>query len=142
MRGVNSAKGQDSSVGAVVTCLGVVHMEEEVQDRVQAEVGREDVEDGAEDMTVLNETARPRCSPMGLSSPPLLHRGLTVHGRNERPLSAKHVAKQSSLHSKRKWWACERGVFGQGARLLSWRSTSGNCSDEATWKKRFRTEYR
>ena len=44
MRGVNSAREQDSSVGgvAVVICLGVVHMEEEVQDRVQLEVGREE----------------------------------------------------------------------------------------------------
>ena len=41
---MNSAKGQDSSfcVSAVVNCLGVVHMEEEVQDRVQVEVGREE----------------------------------------------------------------------------------------------------
>ena len=41
---MNCAKGQDSSVGggAVVNCLGVVHMEEEVQDRVQVEVGREE----------------------------------------------------------------------------------------------------
>ena len=33
---VNSTKGPDSSVGGgvVVNCLGVVHMEEEVQDRV------------------------------------------------------------------------------------------------------------
>ena len=44
VRGVNSARGQDSSVGggAGVICLGVVHMEEEVQDRVQVEVGREE----------------------------------------------------------------------------------------------------
>ena len=44
VRGVNSAKGQDSSFGggAVVNCLGVVHMEEEVQDRVQEEVEREE----------------------------------------------------------------------------------------------------
>ena len=44
VREVNSAKGQDSSVGggAVVNCLGVVHMEEVVQDRVQVEVGREE----------------------------------------------------------------------------------------------------
>ena len=36
--------GQDSSVGggAVVNCHGVVHMEKEVQDRVQVEVGREE----------------------------------------------------------------------------------------------------
>ena len=42
--GVNSARVQDSSFdgGAVVNCLGVVHMEEEVQDRVQVEVGREE----------------------------------------------------------------------------------------------------
>ena len=41
---VNSAKGPDSSVGGVpvVNCLGVVHMEEEVQDRVQVEMGREE----------------------------------------------------------------------------------------------------
>ena len=44
MRGVSSAKRPDSSFGegAVVSCLGVVHMEEEVQDRVQVEVGREE----------------------------------------------------------------------------------------------------
>ena len=41
---VQSAKGQDSTVGggAVVDCLGVVHMEEEVQDKVQVEVRREE----------------------------------------------------------------------------------------------------
>ena len=41
---VNSAQGQDSSVGGVpvVNCLDVVHMEEEVQDRVQVEVEREE----------------------------------------------------------------------------------------------------
>ena len=41
---MNSAKEQDSSVGgdAGYVCLGVVHMEEEVQDRVQVEVGREE----------------------------------------------------------------------------------------------------
>ena len=44
MRGVNSARGPDSSFGGVpvVNCLGVVHMEEEVQDRVQVKVGREE----------------------------------------------------------------------------------------------------
>ena len=44
VRVVNSAKGADSSVGGVpvCNCLGVVHMEEEVQDRVQLEVGREE----------------------------------------------------------------------------------------------------
>ena len=45
--GVFSARGKDSSVGgvAVVICLGVVHMEEGVQVRVQVEVGREEVGD-------------------------------------------------------------------------------------------------
>ena len=45
MRGVNSAWLPDSSFGgdAGYVCLGVVHMEEEeVQDRVQVEVGREE----------------------------------------------------------------------------------------------------
>ena len=39
MGGVNSARRQDSSVGgvAVVYCLGVVHMVEEVQVKVQVE---------------------------------------------------------------------------------------------------------
>ena len=48
MGGVNSAREQDSSIGggAVVICLGVVHMEEEVQDRVQVEVGREEKGEG------------------------------------------------------------------------------------------------
>ena len=46
--GVNSAKGQDSSIGggAVVICLGVVHMEEEVQERVQVEVESEEQSEG------------------------------------------------------------------------------------------------
>ena len=45
---MNSARGQDSSVGgdAGNVCLGVVHMEEEVQVRVQVEVGREEQGEG------------------------------------------------------------------------------------------------
>ena len=48
MGGVYSAKGEDSSVGggAGVICLGVVHMEEGVQVRVQVEMGREEVGEG------------------------------------------------------------------------------------------------
>ena len=48
MGGVYSAREQDSSVGgvAVVICLGVVHMEEGVQVRVQKEVGREELGEG------------------------------------------------------------------------------------------------
>ena len=44
MRGVNSAQRQDTSCGegAGYVCPGVVHMEEEVPDRVQVEVGREE----------------------------------------------------------------------------------------------------
>ena len=47
MGGVYFAKGQYSSLceSAVVHSLGVVHMEEGVQVRVQAEVGREEVGD-------------------------------------------------------------------------------------------------
>ena len=43
MEGVYSAREKDSSVGGGTgnVCLGVVHMEEGVQDRVQVEVGRE-----------------------------------------------------------------------------------------------------
>ena len=46
--GVNSAREQDSSVGgdAGYDCLGAVHMEEGVQDRVQVEVGREEQGEG------------------------------------------------------------------------------------------------
>ena len=46
--GVNSAREQDSSIGedAGYVCLGAVHMEEEVQDRVQVEVGREEQGEG------------------------------------------------------------------------------------------------
>ena len=46
---MNSAREQDSSIGggASNVCLGVVHMEEEVQDRVQVEVGREEQGEGA-----------------------------------------------------------------------------------------------
>ena len=42
--GVNSAKEQGASIGggAGYVCLGVVSMEEEDQDRVQVEVGREE----------------------------------------------------------------------------------------------------
>ena len=48
MGGVKSAREQDSSIGgdAGYVCLGVVHMEEEVQDRVQVEVGREEQGEG------------------------------------------------------------------------------------------------
>ena len=48
MGGVNSAREQDSSVGgdAGCACLGVVHMEEGVQVRVQVEVGREEQGEG------------------------------------------------------------------------------------------------
>ena len=44
MGGVYSTREQDSSVGgdAGYDCLGAVHMEEGVQDRVQVEVGREE----------------------------------------------------------------------------------------------------
>ena len=44
VRRVNSAREPDSSFGGVpvVNCLGVVHMEEEVEDRVQVEVEREE----------------------------------------------------------------------------------------------------
>ena len=48
MGGVNSAREQDSSVGgdAGNDCLGVVHMEEGVQVRVQVEVGSEEQGEG------------------------------------------------------------------------------------------------
>ena len=43
-----SAREQNSPFGgvAVVNCLGVVHMEEEVQDRVQVEVGSKEQGEG------------------------------------------------------------------------------------------------
>ena len=46
--GVNSAREQDSSIGrdTKYVRLGLVHMEEEVQDRVQVEVGREEQSKG------------------------------------------------------------------------------------------------
>ena len=45
MGGVKSAKGHDSSIGggASNVCLGVVHMEEEVQ---EVDVGREEQSEG------------------------------------------------------------------------------------------------
>ena len=48
MRGVNSARGQDSSVGgvAVVVSLGAVDMEERMQVREQVDCEREKVEVG------------------------------------------------------------------------------------------------
>ena len=48
MGGVYSAREQDSSVGGGTgyNCLGVVHMEEEVQDRVEVEMGREEQGEG------------------------------------------------------------------------------------------------
>ena len=48
MGGVNSSREQDSSTGgdAGDVCLGVVHMEEKVQDRVQVEVEREEQGEG------------------------------------------------------------------------------------------------
>ena len=46
--GANSAREQDSSVGGDTgyDCLGVVHMEEGVQDRIQVKVGREEQGEG------------------------------------------------------------------------------------------------
>ena len=46
--GVNSAREHDCTIGgdAGYVCFGVVHMEEEVQDRVQVEVGREEQGEG------------------------------------------------------------------------------------------------
>ena len=48
MAGVSSAREQGSSIGggASNVCLGVVHMEEKVQVRVQVEVGREEQSEG------------------------------------------------------------------------------------------------
>ena len=48
MGGVNSAREHDSSIdgGAGNVCLGVVRMGEEVRDRVQVEVGREEPGEG------------------------------------------------------------------------------------------------
>ena len=48
MGGVYSAREQDSSVGGGTgkNCLGVVHIQEEVQDRVQVEMGREEQGEG------------------------------------------------------------------------------------------------
>ena len=48
MGGVYSAREQDSSIGggAGNVCLGVVQMEEEVQDRIQVEVEREEQGEG------------------------------------------------------------------------------------------------
>ena len=47
MRGVNSAREQDSSIGggAGNVCLGVAYMEEEVQDRVQVEKEKSKMKD-------------------------------------------------------------------------------------------------
>ena len=56
--GVNSARGQDSSVGggAGNDCLGIVHMEEGVQVRVQVRVGREEQGEGETHGESQNET--------------------------------------------------------------------------------------
>ena len=54
--GVYSAREQDSSVGGIaVICLGVVHMEDGVQVRVQIEVGREDQGDTRRESARRNE---------------------------------------------------------------------------------------
>ena len=60
MGGVNSAREQDSSVGgdAGYDCLGAVHMEEGVQDRVQVEVGREEQGEGEAHGENQNENRR------------------------------------------------------------------------------------
>ena len=55
--GVNSAREQDSSVGGGTgnNCLGVVHMKEGAQVRVQVEVGREEQGKGETHREVQNE---------------------------------------------------------------------------------------
>ena len=59
MGGVYSARGQDSSVGGGTgnNGLGVVHMEEGVQVRVQVEVGREEHSEGETHGESQNEEA-------------------------------------------------------------------------------------
>ena len=66
MGGVNSDKLPDSSVGEVpvVNCLGVVHMEEEVQDRVQVEVGREEQGEGETHGEEQSEEQRSNNQPL------------------------------------------------------------------------------
>ena len=59
MRGEYSVREQDSSFGggAGNDCLGVVHMEEGVQARVQVEVGREEQGEGETHGESQNEEA-------------------------------------------------------------------------------------
>ena len=60
---------QDSSVGGVagVTCLGVVHMEERVQVRVQVEVGREEVGEGKTHGERQSEEATRNNQPLSMA---------------------------------------------------------------------------
>ena len=76
MGGVNSAREQDSSVGgdAGYDCLGVVHMEEEVQDRVQVEVGREEQGEGETHGESQNEEQTRR----GTNAQPLTMDGMRM----------------------------------------------------------------
>ena len=66
MGGVNSAREQDSSIGggASNVCLGVIHMEEEVQDRVQVEVGREEQGEGETHGKGQSEEQRSKEQPL------------------------------------------------------------------------------
>ena len=65
-----SAREQDSSIGggAVVICFGVVHMEEEVQDRVQVEVEREEQGEGETHGEEQGEEQRVNRRPINCSS--------------------------------------------------------------------------
>ena len=69
MGGGNSAREQDSSIGggAGNVCLGVIHMEEDVHDRVLVEVGREKQGEGETHGREQSEEQRERTDAQPLT---------------------------------------------------------------------------
>ena len=67
--GVNSSRERDSSIGGGtgIVCLGVVYMEEEVQDRAQVEVGREEQGEGETHGKEQSEEQRERTDDQPLT---------------------------------------------------------------------------
>ena len=78
MGGVISAREQDSSIGggAGNDCLGVVHMEEEVQDTVLVEVGREEQGEGETHGKEQSEEQRENRRPINRSSWMTMNKGV------------------------------------------------------------------
>ena len=114
--GVYPARGQDSTVGGGTAnnCLGVVHMEEGVQVRVQVEVGREEQGEGETHRESQNEEAT-------RNKRSTAHHGWHEYGvtracRHLSQVVSMHISNACEVHEKNDVW----GVSVFTPRRLQW----------------------